>query len=136
MKLKAILLYFGIIPLIVNSSCPEPEPKPDKPKFCPLYYDPVCGSDGVTYSNMCFFNIAKDSNHKLRVAHEGACIPEDCDCEVIQEYNPVCGSDGRTYDNDCDLYCTAIEEEGLHKVCHGECTDCDDCQSRCPSTEK
>ena len=44
------------------------------PEMCIGLYDPVCGSDLVTYSNECYLDIAKcQGNPDLHVAHTGVC---------------------------------------------------------------
>lgn len=44
---------------------------------CPRIYDPVCGSDSVTYSNKCMFNCqaksSKGRNLKLKIVRMGPC---------------------------------------------------------------
>jgi hypothetical protein len=100
------------------------------PQDCLQVFDPVCGCDGVTYSNECSANAAGTS-----VVHDGACAGDttECggssgaECETDQvcivpdgscdedaegvcqkapekcedDFKPVCGCDGDTYGNRC-----------------------------------
>ncbi|KAK7088749.1 ovomucoid-like [Littorina saxatilis] len=83
--------------------------------------DPRCGTDGVTYSNMCQFSKAHCQVRELHVAHDGHCMTsglgpgtlpggqavydffcknlEHQQCGTDQEI--VCGSDDVTYTNLC-----------------------------------
>ncbi|KAG7389503.1 Basement membrane-specific heparan sulfate proteoglycan core protein [Phytophthora boehmeriae] len=112
--------------------------------MCERVYDPICGSDGITYANMCLLEYAACRHPGIRLFGEGkcpphmqairgvsnpsssnnnyaedACIPGPCP----YTYAPVCGSDGLTHDNLC-LFANARCEHPQHalNVVHdGEC---------------
>ena len=105
--------------LMVTSCCDDipfcnPQPPSDN-CACPLIYLPVCGCDGVTYSNACVARC-----HNVFLFTQGPCeceahIPDpDCACPFI--YLPVCGCDDVTYGNDCEAEC-----HGITDYTQGEC---------------
>ena len=42
-------------------------------KTCTEEYSPRCGSDGKTYDNQCYFQIAQCKNPRLRLVKRGEC---------------------------------------------------------------
>nr|XP_045618366.1 agrin-like isoform X2 [Procambarus clarkii] len=105
----------------------SPEPCSE---LCPFNYDPVCGSDEVTYTNPCSFNNAVCRNPDIVKSYHGPCVPflfdavvrigttsprpdggavaggdndvsPACRAACTRIYLPLCASNGKTYNNRC-----------------------------------
>ncbi|XP_052783320.1 turripeptide Pal9.2-like [Mya arenaria] len=106
MKIILCLAFLsGCLGASLNFQCGE---------FCIDGYLPVCGSNGKTYPNLCYFQQAKCLDPTL-TSYAGPCgttyYPPCPDMMCMALYDPVCGSDRKTYSNKCELH-------AVH--CHGE----------------
>lgn len=110
--------------------------KPRKPchVVCSYMWDPVCGSNGKTYSNKCHLEQAVQCNNEnVKVLYTGECpgsspspFPKISRCYkgCTYDMNPVCASNGRTYINRCMFENAArCDEPGISVTFTGRCTD-------------
>jgi len=89
---------------------------------CQMNYDPICGSNGMTYSNLCQLTthncVKRDS---VTVQYAGECLAT-CNMACTFDYNPVCGTDAVTYSNKCELEAMSCVRKTAVAVAHtGEC---------------
>uniref|UniRef100_A0A3B4X1Y9 Agrin n=1 Tax=Seriola lalandi dorsalis TaxID=1841481 RepID=A0A3B4X1Y9_SERLL len=80
------------------------------PESCPPGSEPLCASDGETYSSECAMTAKGMQKEQCKedCLFNAVCLIEQlsarCSCDPIEcdgTYKPVCGKDGRTYTNDC-----------------------------------
>ncbi|XP_076085746.1 agrin-like isoform X7 [Mytilus galloprovincialis] len=96
------------------------------PRSCPLYGDPICGSNGKTYRNKC--EMMKDGCRQrvdLTIQHNGRC-EETCDPSIQcpETVRMVCANNGKTYINECTMKKEACRlNTNLQIVDLGSCED-------------
>ncbi|EGZ26442.1 Kazal-like serine protease inhibitor domain-containing protein [Phytophthora sojae] len=96
----------------------------DKCSFgCLDVYEPVCGSNGETYSNACYLRLAScQSDKEITQSSDGECAStpatsatpspktsssksnsgaESCDFACLDVYDPVTDENGNEYSNEC-----------------------------------
>lgn len=111
-----------LVPSIIGAAI-DPR-RNDRSCICTREYEPLCGTNGVTYSNNCLFNCGKAKNPELEIDHYGVCNVEiDDTCICTKEYMPVCGSDAETYSNKCLFECRRRMISDLKIIHEGECDE-------------
>lgn len=100
---------------------------------CSYRYNPVCGSDGLTYYNQCILKYSNDNNRYKgqQAVYETNGYCKECKCQNVNL--PVCTTDGVTYANECELDCVnqnrikcglSIINLAYRKKCLGPPCDC------------
>ncbi|XP_064610786.1 agrin-like isoform X2 [Liolophura sinensis] len=113
---------------------------------CSEEFKPVCGTDGISYTNECKLRIENcERKTYVEVRQQGLCngcsqvkcdfysVCESdgkqarcvCPSQCVQVESKVCGTDGVTYQNECELKVAACTKKQLITIVSvGECDLC------------
>ncbi|XP_006138151.1 ovomucoid-like [Pelodiscus sinensis] len=130
-----------------NDCSAYPEPPMGKTLLCTKEYNPVYGTDGMMYDNICFLCAAKwKSGGKLSLQHAGlkridcrryygqSKDPRKINCDRM--YAPVCGTNGVTYVNACRLCVEILNGAAIDLAHKGKCKKKDDCSEYSKSQKR
>ncbi|XP_069937404.1 four-domain proteases inhibitor-like [Cherax quadricarinatus] len=116
---------------VVKGNCPSTG---KCPSLCLQLYQPVCGSDNVTYRSDCELRRVACNNKLLKTLYSGSCRSvTPCRTSCPEQFDPVCGTDGKTYHNLCFLELEACANPGLNLrlAAEGNCPSTGKCPSFC-----
>ncbi|KAL4224139.1 hypothetical protein ACF0H5_017592 [Mactra antiquata] len=110
------------------------------------HLDPRCGTNGVTYRNMCALGQAHCVDHSINQQHDGSCVsmltttrsPQqvvhgseivlDFQCVMLSHRDcfdtineVICGTDGITYPTFCEYEKARCTHRNLHVASLGHC---------------
>ncbi|KAG9408849.1 hypothetical protein AC1031_020694 [Aphanomyces cochlioides] len=111
---------FTLLALIVGAAIAQCE------IACIQVLDPVCASDGKTYSSACDLKIAAcTTKQNLTVVSKGECqgtAGVNCTKLCTEELKPHCATNGVTYNNQCELDKASCRDPSIKFVSLGQCT--------------
>jgi len=99
---------------------------------CPFLSSPVCGSDGLTYPNICVLRNARCDDPSLTKEHDGAC--SDDPCSLPKVVGPCRAAFRKYYFNSATGKCTKF----IYGGCGGNANRFDtkeECQERCEDSD-
>ncbi|KAJ3107302.1 hypothetical protein HDU97_004441 [Phlyctochytrium planicorne] len=127
MRNVSFLAFLSLAAAALAADCPAPAE-------CPHVYNPVCGSDGDSYSNACELQQEACKNPSLNLvkAKDGAC--KECpqaDCFFGTDYNKTVCSTTDKFAGMCvfnDVLCRKPSKAGSLKPCDAATCDAIECK--------
>ena len=89
---------------------------------CSQTYEPLCGSNHVTYINKCHMDAARCEDRSISLSYRGRC--RTCNRRCFRSYGTrVCGSNGKTYGDVCHLKVAQCRDATVTLQHYGKCIE-------------